>query len=163
MSTVRMWILAKMERARLKEVVPARSKSWEERPDAPEGGAKGSHDRREKVAVAWRSGHGRKVGAVETAKAELGGHSAFALPSCNSNSLSAVRPTTPNWGACWIKAGQYSTGTELRRFISETAETFIPIIPANLVLPPKASMRSRIVFISTRSTHNQPGGQHDLC
>lgn len=75
MSTVRMWILAKMERARLKELRPARSKSREERPDAPESGAKGSHDRREKVVVAWRSGHGRKVGAVETAKAMLYRHS----------------------------------------------------------------------------------------
>lgn len=63
MSTVRMFILAKMERARLKEIA-ARSKSGEEGTCAPSNSAQGSHDRRRAIsAIASRSGHGREIGA----------------------------------------------------------------------------------------------------
>ena len=76
MSTVRMLVLSKMERARLKEVVPARSKSGEEETYAPANGTQGSHDRGRLVTVASRSGNGRKVGALSGAQAMLDRHAA---------------------------------------------------------------------------------------
>jgi hypothetical protein len=76
MSTIRMIIIAKMERARLKEV-PARSKSGKEETHAPANGAQGSHDRGRSVSIASRSGHGRKVGALSGAQAMLEGVSAI--------------------------------------------------------------------------------------
>lgn len=68
MSTVRMMVLAKKERARPKEA-PARSKSGEETPK------KGSHERRD-AARASRSGIGREIGAFMKAQeaVEVGRH-----------------------------------------------------------------------------------------
>jgi hypothetical protein len=71
MPTIRMIALEKSGRARRE---PARPKSREETPQAPEGGAKGSHDRREEVAIASRSGRGREIGAFTEAQAIVGRH-----------------------------------------------------------------------------------------
>jgi len=71
MSTVRVRILAKMERTRLKET-RARSKSGEETTCAPPHSAQGSHDRPTgNSAIASRSGRSRKVGAFGEAKAAI--------------------------------------------------------------------------------------------
>jgi hypothetical protein len=93
MTTVRMLILAKMERARLKEI-PARSKSGEERTHAPANGTQGSHDRRRGIsAIASRSGLGRKVGALAEAEADIDvGHHAATAPSA---SMASNRLTGP--------------------------------------------------------------------
>jgi hypothetical protein len=104
MSTIRMIVSAKKERARLKEVVPARSKSREGNTYAPKRGAQGSHGRREEVVVASRSGDGRKVGAFGEAKNLVRRHAA---PQCwqrsgrdpfaaaTQDAMHACRPLSP--------------------------------------------------------------------
>lgn len=160
MSTIRMIISAKMERARLKEV-PARSKSWEEATYAPANGAQGSHDRGRLVTVASRTGNSRKVGALGGAQAMFDRHAATRSRRWICMSFSALRPSVSPLGACRMIAGQYSIGIEFRRFISETVETFFPMMRANFVLPPKAAMRSAIVFMLQSTTQNMFVGQHD--
>lgn len=106
MSTVRMLILAKMERARPKEI-PARSKSGEERTHAPANNAQGSHDRRRGISpIASRSGRGRKIRSFVQAQEVFGEKDHATSPRCIRMSRSASIPLMPRSDAASMMSGQ---------------------------------------------------------
>ncbi len=105
MSTVGMIALEKSGRARHGNA-PARPKSGEEEPEAPDGDAKGSHDRREVVAIASRSGDGRKIGAFGGSKEVVRTIAHATSRRCSRINRSASTPGIPLSAAASMIAGQ---------------------------------------------------------
>jgi hypothetical protein len=106
-----------------------------------------------------------------------GGHAASPeRPRLSASNLSAVRGSgwwmvtrvslsidTASSRAPCINAGQYRTGIDPRRRISDAAECFTPMILATAPVPPRVVNMSSTVLMRDRSTLFMSICQHDLC
>lgn len=94
------------------------------------------------------AGHGAHLRIADEPISILGADDAHAALTVWIATRSSLESTTPCAVANAVSAGQYPTGIEDRRRISEIADGFAPIPRATAAFPPRALKMSSTVFIA---------------